>query len=774
MSLLLDNLSEGVFINDLNGKYHYVNKKAAEISGYTIQELLNLTAFDLSRKSEHKFLQESIQNNLQDIKGVRKVSFKLLRKDKSLLDVEVSAVKTIWQGELAQITLVKDVSDQITTEKKLSSAEIRFEEFVSLLPEIVFEIDKDLNVTYVNKAFTDKLGIKIKEITSGKINFVNLVAKSQREKFTQNISTLLKNKTNNSTTGNIYKSVPINAKEKYFQFYSNIADSGNNIIRGFAIDVTEQHILNEEIKETKDIYYNLFQNVHDAVLVLDLNENVLDCNKYALELYGFKRDKFIGHSMKNISEDKEKGNKLIKKLFGEGEINKDKSVQYNKNGKKIFVEINAKLINYKGQKAILSLNHDITKKVKQDLIQDIIFEISKESFKDIEPKQYFEFIHTQLKRIFKVENIFITLYNKESGKYKFPYFIDEFDTISDSEYFNLKNTITDLVRKNGKPLFINKYTEAKLREENNIKVIGELSPIWLGAPLYDSEANEFIGVIAIQDYKDPNAYTEEDLKTLEIIANQIGLFIDRMNYNVNLKKAKEKAEESDKFKSAFLANMSHEIRTPINGIMGFSELLSSHDVSKEDSSRFLNIINKSAKRMLATINDIIEISKIETGQINLHYNEINVIEILNTICEFFKLEAENKGLKFNFIAKDDKLLIKIDEQKFESIVSNLIKNAVKYTEQGKIQLKYSIISKNSKDYLKISVNDTGIGIPDNLKQHIFNRFNRGKLNRNNAIEGSGLGLSITKHYVELMKGEIDFKSKEGKGSEFWFILPINN
>ena len=235
--------------------------------------------------------------------------------------------------------------------------------------------------------------------------------------------------------------------------------------------------------------------------------------------------------------------------------------------------------------------------------------------------------------------------------------------------------------------------------------------------------------------------------------------------------AKEKAEESDKLKSAFLANMSHEIRTPMNGILGFSELLKSPNLSGENQHKYIEIIEKSGKRMLNIINDIVDISKIEAGLMNMDIKESNINEQIEYIHTFFKPEAEAKGIRL--LSKSTlpikEAFIKTDKEKLFAILTNLVKNAIKYTEEGSIEFGYE----KKGDYLKFFVKDTGVGIPKDRQKAIFERFIQADIKDKMARQGAGLGLSITKAYIEMLGGKIWVESEEGNGSIFYFTLPYN-
>lgn len=240
--------------------------------------------------------------------------------------------------------------------------------------------------------------------------------------------------------------------------------------------------------------------------------------------------------------------------------------------------------------------------------------------------------------------------------------------------------------------------------------------------------------------------------------------------------AKEKAEQSDRLKSAFLANISHEIRTPMNGILGFAELLKDKDITGEEQTEYLEMIEESGDRMLHTIQDIVDISKIESGVVTLNYSDVNLNDQLHYVNDFFKHQAEIKGLQMFYKngLPDSQATIKSDQQKIASIFTNLLNNAIKYTKEGSITFGYEFKDVNNKKEVRLFVKDTGIGIPQAKQNIIFDRFMQADVNENRAYEGSGLGLSIAKAYVEMLDGKIWLESEEGVGSKFCVSLPYES
>ncbi|MDX9790186.1 MAG: PAS domain S-box protein [Candidatus Kapabacteria bacterium] len=236
--------------------------------------------------------------------------------------------------------------------------------------------------------------------------------------------------------------------------------------------------------------------------------------------------------------------------------------------------------------------------------------------------------------------------------------------------------------------------------------------------------------------------------------------------------AKEKAEESDRLKTAFLQNVSHEIRTPLNGIIGFTQLMKMKDITEDDRIMYSDTIEKSGKRLIEIINNVLEISKIETGQTSLKIAPLNLKDTFDYLFGLFSISAEEKGLDlyYRISKKDYDLIIDTDELKFNQIMINLIGNAIKFTDVGEIVFGYS----SEGDFVRFFVKDTGQGIKQNSLKKVFERFYQDDIKISRDYEGAGLGLAICKGFIDLLGGDITVYSTPHKGSEFIFRLPVNS
>jgi signal transduction histidine kinase/CheY-like chemotaxis protein/Tfp pilus assembly protein PilF len=278
----------------------------------------------------------------------------------------------------------------------------------------------------------------------------------------------------------------------------------------------------------------------------------------------------------------------------------------------------------------------------------------------------------------------------------------------------------------------------------------------------------------LRRYRQKNRENARINADLNHINNHLELIVD--NRTRDLLSTLKRAQQSDLLKSAFLANMSHEIRTPLNGILGFTRLLSDNTLPEQTRKEYLNIIDKRGKSLLQIINDIINISLIDSGQVEVKNITFNLNKLLLEIYSIFNSEnfdkkKDNVEIKLQLSLSDSRCNIIADPLRIEQILVNLIDNALKYTNNGVVEFGYQIGEKNQ---IVFFVKDTGVGIPDSKRDKVFNRFNREIEGFARNTSGTGLGLPICKGLVTLLKGNIWFDSKEFEGSAFYFSIPYNS
>jgi len=484
------------------------------------------------------------------------------------------------------------------------------------------------------------------------------------------------------------------------------------------------------LKESNEKYSKAFHSAPYAIMVTNIDdEKFIEVNDTFFSVTGYTTKEALSDSTLglNIWVDKEKRVSIIDTLHSGKDINEEEFQFRKKNGEIRNGLFSARTIRINKKSYMLSSILDTTKQVKA---HDLLKESEQKSMSIMENS---------------ADAIFLT---NQQGKY----------------------------------IYTNKEVSAMLgytSEEMKSKTIADISPpnkIEEYFKFFKQLLNQGKGFTEIELLKKDGSYISTDLNTVLLpdgtIYGSCRDITERKKTESELIKAKEHAEEGDRLKSAFLCNMSHEIRTPMNGILGFAQLLREPDLTGEEQQKFLGIIEKSGARMLNIITDIVSISKIESGQMEISISETNVNEGIDFVYNFFKPVVEKNGIQL--FAKNvlplKEAIIKTDREKIIAILTNLVGNATKFTHTGFIEFGYEKKDK----YLEFFVKDTGVGIDDEKKEIIFERFRQGsESSYSREYEGAGLGLSISKAYVEMLGGKIWVESELGKGSTFYFTIPYN-
>ncbi len=240
--------------------------------------------------------------------------------------------------------------------------------------------------------------------------------------------------------------------------------------------------------------------------------------------------------------------------------------------------------------------------------------------------------------------------------------------------------------------------------------------------------------------------------------------------NISLITAKDKAEASDRLKTAFLQTISHEVRTPLNGILGFASLIAMPDLSEEEKQEYLHLMEHSSDRLIKTITDYVDMSLITSGNVTYNCNPVDVLDFLSKVIDKFKSDCNAKGLRLNLLVPDDQLEIRIDSDilLLEKVFAQIVDNAVKFTFEGDITLGFV----TSNQTIEFFVKDTGIGIAEDARDLIFEQFMQEDITATRAFDGSGLGLSIIKGILKLIGASFRLESVKGEGTSFYFSLPV--
>ena len=485
------------------------------------------------------------------------------------------------------------------------------------------------------------------------------------------------------------------------------------------------------LKQSEEKFRNIFNFSLDGILLTNFEGNVMEASHMAGQIFNINLEGIRGKSMLKIMPSayaKQRG-MILRELQSKGEFTFVTSYK-NSAGKESFLEFSSKTIQHEGEKAILSLVRDITTRIKAD---EALRESEERYKKLVENLPSAIALHRDGEIVFVNDAIKSALDGQSKRDFIGRTFLD-FIPDKFKETINNHFAITEINA-------TSPSLELKMKKLNGKIIDVELTSM----PLFFNRRKAILTV-----FKDISS---------------------RKKVEKDLVVAVRKAEESDKLKSSFLANMSHEIRTPMNGIIGFADLLKKENLAKTDLERYVDVIRTSADRLLGIINDIIDISKIEAGAINVVIEQFNLTSLVDDIYQFFLPQAKKQGLEFTLTCdKTTASEVKTDRNKISQILTNLVSNALKFTKKGKVAIICSLVSESG--LVRFEVVDSGVGIPENQQEAIFERFRQADHYLQNFNEGTGLGLSICKGFAISLGGDIWVESEFEKGARFIVEIPL--
>lgn len=614
----------------------------------------------------------------------------------------------------------EDITDKKEIEERIKMLAFSLEN----ITECVSITDLNDNIIYVNQAFLKIYGYSLRDIIGknvavlrpGKISGVpenRIYPKTIEGGWQGNLMNLKKN-------GSVF---PIHLSTAI------VKDENNKPIAliGIAIDITSRLEQEKLLKDSEEKYRLLAEASHDMIFIIGVSDEIIYVNNYGAEQFGLKPAQMIGKKRNEFfrnSTSKHQGRRLQKIFETKESLYVEDKIELS--GK--ILHLGTWLVPIKDSSgeviSVMRVSRDITKRVLQDkelLKLSSAVEQSPVSVLITNTSGYIEYVNPTFTKV--------TGYCLDEVKGKNPKILSSGESPK-SVYKKLWETITSGKTWQG--------------EFHNKRKSGEL--FWEYAsisPIIDKQG-EITSFIAIKE-----DITQKKLAQLELVA------------------AKEKAEEMSELKTKFLANMSHELRTPLIGVLGYAEILL-NDLNEDDQKEMVSTIFNSGKRLLNTLNLLLDLSRIESNKEELNFSKKNIGEITTNAVKLFSMNAESKNLVLETKIINN-IEAEIDERIFVQIINNLVNNAIKFTDEGNITVE---IDSEITDFI-VRIKDTGIGIPKDKQEIIFDEFRQVSEGLSRRHQGTGLGLTITKKYIEMLNGTISVESIESIGSVFTVKIPIN-
>jgi PAS domain S-box-containing protein len=759
---MVEMLPNGVIIHQ-EGKIVFANDASFNILNATKPEqVIGKNLFEFVHPDYHAIVIERIKGSLVRHTKQESLEEVFLTLDKKKIFVNVIAIPIQYLGKPSVMVVATDITKQKQIGLELKESEERKKALLNAIPDMMlvfdqhgFFIDYHSNILPFYVPPSQFIGKKISEIflndISEKTNFYlqKLFETGQMQVFGYEMEN--------------------NGETCYYE--SRLVMQGTDKALAIIRDITRQKNSENALIENEERFRRMLNmlrlitdNANDFLWAKDMDNKYIFANKTICERLLFAKDtqEPIGKDSEffHIRERESHPEDPTWYTFGENSANNDlivqkekKSMQFdeygNVKGKFLFLDVHKSPIwdNNGNMIGVVGTARDVTKEKE--------FELKEEKFVAalIESENRYRTVVSNTPIIsFVVDNKGIFTLSDGKGLIKLGLKPGQIVGLSVYDVYKDYPIIIESVNKclNGK----------SIRQE--LTVDGIVFDVFY-SPIFDNDGNvaKVIGV----------ATDITERKQVETLLYEKNIAYE--NQNIELKKAKEKAEESDQLKSSFLANLSHEIRTPMNAIMGFSDLLKKPEFSADRRENFISIIHKSGNYLLSIINDIVEISKIDAGQVNINKTPVDINALLFEMYQSAVMTLpKDKNIGLELQLPEEKMLKRVftDPVKLRQILLNLINNAIKFTETGSVTFGYE---KPSKGIISFFVADTGIGIEKIHHQIIFERFRQ--IDGDMAIRkgGSGLGLAISKAYAEMLGGKLSFTSEPNKGSIFKFYVPMD-
>jgi PAS domain S-box-containing protein len=765
-----------LFVFDREGTIIEANDTAVQKLQYLPDELPGKSIYLLHPPEFRKEVEFYLKEILESRRSYCPVP--LISKSGDLIYVETSIFQGIWNGERAIFSMSKDVTKRRNAEESAKKNEERYRILFENITDAVFVhefTDKGLPGKFleVNGIACERLGYTREELLNmspadidDPASYALVPSVMERLAIDKHIVWDGFHVTKKGLK------IPVEISNHLFSL------EGKQVILATVRDITDRRKSEELLKKSEEKYRKIFENVQDIFYQADINGRIVEISPSIERYSGYKPEELIGMKVEEVYLDPGDREELMKVLALKGEVEDYIVSLKTKVGKLVFASANIHLLPGPGGEPI-GIEGSL-----RDVSERIIAEEKIKENEKLLRKQNEEY--ASLNQELRWRNEHILMINKELQQASdifmnirtglHIYHLEEPDDDKTLRMIGTNPAAEKLTGLQAKDLLGNTLDEnfPGLREKGIPQAYANVVRTKL--------AQQFDELIYGDDRVLNGAFT---FNAFPLPDNCVGVSFENiteqykarkviLESNQQLKEAKEKAEESDRLKSAFLANMSHEIRTPMNGIMGFSMMIADPQLPKETRDSYLRIINTSCEQLLHIVNDIIDISKIEAGQIELNESAFNIKNLLDELVTFYSSTARERGVKLETeYAKcniDSNTWIISDRTKLRQIFDNLFSNAVKFTPSGRITLRCELLD----GFILFELEDTGIGIEPELQNVIFERFRQVESNYTKTYGGTGLGLAITKAYVEKLGGKISVRSELGKGSVFSFKLPCKS
>lgn len=774
---LLENLPQSIFIKDINSRYISCNKNYADHCGIDQNDIHGKDDYDFHSKNQADFY---VEKDLEVFnKGTSISTIKKLISDGE--EIWIQSIKSPIKLSNGKIIGLIGIFWDITEHK---NKEVELTKIIERSPivTVLWQNKENWPIEIISSNAFKVLGYSAEEFLNNTVLFTNIIHPDDIQLVADEVKINSKNG-NSSFIHTPYRIILKNGEIKWIRDLTNIRRDRTGEIthyEGILLDITDLKHTEDELSK----YFHAVESSPSSIIITNHKGTIEYANPKFTQITGFPKEEAIGKNL-NILSSGVQDNNFYKSLWDtilSGQEWRGIFCNKKKNGEIFWEKASIssikddknKIIGFIGIKEDITLEREKEEKERYRMQQQIkyrtvLFKLSQMLFEDLE---------TGLKAI--TESMAIFLEARQVSIWKFTEKETELECVN--LYSESGHTKGHRLEKSSHPVFFKIIKSSMFITEKgaaNKIIFNQL--IKEGCILPDVESfiifplfimGNQIGVLSVQQIKDKRSWTDKDQNFIASIASIISTLFEtfeRVEAEKKLVVAVEESKRANRVKSDFLANMSHEIRTPMNAILGFSQILLNR-IESEEEKGFVESINSSGKHLLTLINDILDLSKVEAGKTDILFEKCNFHELIENLENMFliKLKETEVTLDINVDSEIPENLL-LDEDRLKQVLINLIGNAVKFTKSGTIKISsfFSFTDKNKESVLlTIDIDDTGIGIPQNEWENIFNPFDQTKEGAKSEYSGTGLGLAITRKLVNLMDGNVHVVKKNGPGTLF--------
>ncbi|OQX81256.1 MAG: hypothetical protein B6D61_00980 [Bacteroidetes bacterium 4484_249] len=761
---IFENSAEVIVLFEKNGDIADMNGRVFDWLGYRPADIIGKNFKDLPFipfKSKTKIAKNLFKRASGDVIPPYEVEFINKSGEIRIGLISASPIKN-KNGNIIQIfVIISNITKQKKAENVLQKQQDQFKTIFSVSPDLLILLDQNFVYRAVNPAYC-KFMNKLEEEVIGKTHF-DIFPREIADIYQQSDIEVLK-------SGKLQieerQAFGIEENNKWVQVIKapvlNAKGTPTGILTSIR-DISKRKQAEQELIDSQERYRGLANATFEAVFFSEKGI-CIDANQIASDMFGYEHDEISGmYGTEFLVPDLRE---VVEKNMLSGYEEPYKSIAQRKDGSTFFCEIRGKMTKYKGRKIRITVIRDIDEQVKtqneltvSEMKFKTLYNTSRDAIMMLTPEKGFFAGNKATVELFgcKDEQEFIAQKPASLSPDKQP----------DGSLSSVKaRQMMLLAMENGSHFFEWKH---KRMDDSEFYATVLLTRMEL--------QNKKVLQATVRDITNQKL-AEEEIKNhrnhLEKLVKQRTKELEEINIQLNI--AKNKAEKSDKLKSAFLSNMSHEIRTPMNAIIGFSQLLKEPDITDNAKNEYTDVIISKGNLLLNIINDIIDISKIEADELKINKSACDVNSILDELYLTFlnsKEVIDKPALKLRIVKpySDKHIVINSDPFRLKQVLSNLIMNAIKFTSEGYCETGFFITDQDDNKKIKFYVKDTGIGISKDKHEIIFDRFRQIDDSHTREFGGTGLGLPISKRIVELLGGEIGVESEVGRGSFFHFTIP---